>query len=107
MKIEDLMIGDWVICKDYPMSPTVTKVTKEHFNRSLCELKPIPLTEDIIKKNFNYVERDFGSSTYSNGVFYINCYGKDVVKIHGIKFKYVHELQHYLKLLHSNIEIEL
>ena len=28
--IEDLMIGDWVIIKDYPMAPRSRKITKEY-----------------------------------------------------------------------------
>ncbi len=37
MKIKDLMMGDWVFIKDYPIKALPQKVKLEHFVRSLVE----------------------------------------------------------------------
>lgn len=51
MNPQELMIGDWVYIKEYPMKPEAKQVTANHFMRSLCEFEPIPLTEEILKAN--------------------------------------------------------
>lgn len=64
---EDLMIGDWVIIKDYPMDFRQEKMTANHFVRSLCEFEAIPLNRDFLLNNgfvFSRVE-----SIYGYGIF--------------------------------------
>ena len=51
MKANELMIGDWVYIKDYPMTAQPMQVKKEHFVRSLVEFEPIPLTKELLEKN--------------------------------------------------------
>ena len=48
---EDLMIGDWVMIKDYPMDFQAEKMTANHFVRSLCEFEAIPLDKDFLLNN--------------------------------------------------------
>ena len=75
MKVENLMVGDWVYISDYPLRKEAKQVAPEHFVRSLLEFEPIPLTLKILKKN-----------GFNNSPFESNK-----------KFQYVHELQHALK----------
>ena len=48
---EDLMIGDWVMIKDYPMVSEPLIMTENHFVRSLCEFEAIPLNKNFLLKN--------------------------------------------------------
>lgn len=133
LNIEDLMVGDWVIIKEYPMIAAPRQIKKEHFLRSLCEFEPIPITRDILEKNgFEFFPMEYeiyGIYTlktehcllkYSNkhGDITIfkarqggiddngNCISGFYEINHGrFKIKYVHELQHILRL--CKIEIEL
>ena len=55
MELTDLMVGDWVFIKDYPIKVSPQKVRPQHFVRSLVEFEPIPLTTEILEKNgFEY-----------------------------------------------------
>lgn len=51
MERKELMIGDWVYIKEYPMSQEAKKMRAEHYQRSLCEFEPIPLTKEMMKAN--------------------------------------------------------
>lgn len=51
LNIEDLMVGDWVMIKDYPMISEPLKMTENHFVRSLCEFEAIPLTKEFLLNN--------------------------------------------------------
>lgn len=85
LSINDLMVGDWVYIKEYPLDYEIKQVKPEHFVRSLCWFKAIPLTPEILKKN--------GLS--KNGVdlaLFDRNGGQDYVC--GAKLDYVHELQH-------------
>lgn len=120
MKVEDLMIGDWVYIKDYPMTAQLMQVKKEHFVRSLVEFEPIPLTPEILEKNdilyekqsFYYViedDKDLECTYYIQQVLQgdwtvgvdIGAYDCSVFA----RIKYVHELQHALKLCGIDKEI--
>lgn len=60
---EDLMIGDWVMIKDYPMVSEPLRMTENHFVRSLCEFEAIPINEEFLLKNgftFIPIEPIFG-----------------------------------------------
>ena len=64
---EDLMIGDWVMIKDYPMDFQPEKMTANHFVRSLCEFEAIPLNRDFLLNNgftFLPVEPIYGYGIY-------------------------------------------
>lgn len=100
MKSNELMIGDWVICKDYPMIPSLIKLKAEHFVRSLCEFEPIPLTAEILEKNGFVVEPRY---CYDEPLQYCEIVDGLWINISGEnyfegKLEYVHELQHALRL---------
>ena len=48
---EDLMIGDWVMIKDYPMDFQPEKMTANYFVRSLCEFEAILLNKEFLLNN--------------------------------------------------------
>ena len=120
MKIEDLMVGDWVYIAEHPMRKEAKQVKPEHFLRSLVIFEPIPITPKILEKN-GFIDKSFEANlkykyfihtneyqlgyytktnsfnVYKRGIdpFYtkdVFCCGfQNIVK-------YVHELQHALKL---------
>ena len=84
------------------------KVTDDIDTDSLEEAYPIPLTTEILRKNDFYYsdeEEDWVSiddnlnlnlCELKGGSWYINIYIEDTVEL---TFKYVHELQHLLRLI--------
>lgn len=125
MKANELMIDDWVYNKNidkpmqvYPMMISqmfrqTPDATTEDYN-----IFPIPLTKEILEKNgFKYKEKELGLYGVTtaphyvrNGVpFEVFCDGnpfaiwfRDPVNI-----KYVHQLQHALRLCGIKKELEL
>ena len=118
MKPTDLMIGDWVMIKDYPMKAMPKQMSSEYYTRSLVEIEPIPLTPEIFEKNGfkkltdnpyrTYYE--LGLNEYRNKILWykgsitIDYEGEDVYLC---DCENVHELQHALKLCGINKEIIL
>lgn len=67
LNIEDLMIGDWVMIKDYPMDFQPGKMTANHFVRRLCEFEAIPLDKDFLLNNgFTFFDME---PIYGYGIF--------------------------------------
>ena len=129
MKAEELIVGDYV---KYTTPPyiKVASITKKkigyhikpneprmHYVR-LCEVTPIPLTDEILEKN-GFVLKEGGMGMYGVTIashyiredlpFEVFCDGepfavwfKDPVNI-----KYVHQLQHAMRLCNINKTIEL
>lgn len=106
MELTDLMVGDWVFIKDYPIKASPQKVRPEHFVRSLVEFEPIPLTTEILEKNGFEYDPYYHNWIYDE--FTIN-YGHLIDEEEGdylfiwiadtsMKLTYVHELQHALRL---------
>lgn len=127
MKVNELMIGDWVFIKDYPIKALPQKVRPEHFVRSLIEFEPIPLTPEILERNGfkpyipeNHLETVYACQDVSkavadelyalwpcqDGLFYLllRVDGKDMIRMN---VHYVHQLQHALKLCGIDKTIEL
>jgi hypothetical protein len=134
---EDLMIGDWVMIKDYPMDFQPEKMTANHFVRSLCEFEAIPINKKFLLENgFTFFDKEptgyegfFELKTehcfllYSNKHNDIQIYkarigGIDPESTNCIQIneryeincgrffiKYVHELQHILKLCKIDLEL--
>lgn len=114
MKAKELMIGDWAYIKEYPMRAEAKRVTASHFTQSLCESEPIPLTDWILKKNGWNTKLDNGG--FSPQYICDNdniCVTIDAIhhcldiRIDDINYdmprpKYVHELQHALRLCGLN-----
>lgn len=114
MKISELQIGDWVSCLGDPvrvmslsikneepigiMSPLkVIETFKEE------DVKPIPLTEVIfdnacVQDDRKYVEWYFNE--YATGIWHFEI--AEVPECFRIYIKYVHELQHALRLVGLN-----
>lgn len=130
MKIEDLMVGDWVLTKSSDGEDThyikVRDIGEHGIN--MCgflefdEIEPIPLTPEILKRNgfvkseliFNYDhyigiddrvtlhnEHEFMNS---NNEWYVHVDSEDYSTIAGCELTYLHELQHLLSLCKINKE---
>lgn len=127
MKAEELMIGDWVYITEpddfhgYIGKVVITnaetnyiavRIPNMHLHDVFVEdLQPIPLTEEILEKNgykFNYIcyekkgypaiELGSEEGTYNIGKVYVP-YNNGDPDIHVYTTcKYVHELQHAIKL---------
>ena len=119
MKATDLMIGDWVIA--YGKNTQVVWVGNIHklavrgFPSEFYEdeIEPIPLTPEILEKNEFFKSYDDDGIHYkytliSDGIGFSLKYVRSVFQWLGpLDFKYVHELQHALKLCGIKKEIEL
>ena len=124
MKIEELSIGDWFMTKGHPAQVgMISKIMKGGYydyvrlkNKLMFYdiripkyLEPIPLTNEILEKN------GFKESIIT-GVFYESISGRSITRqddfyymdgIIAVELRYVHELQHALRLLKIDKEIEL
>lgn len=130
MKNEELMIGDWVTVSGTPLQIAALGTVKagfldgkgEMFYHDYDNIHPIPLMTKILKKNgfvkasmvsdtppydkdeegnmhFSLNEKFFGW-WQPNNTFLIPAYG-----LGWLEFKYVHELQHALRLCEIDKEI--
>ena len=110
MKANELMIGDWVNHKGIYNYIATADFDYNH-RKWIEEIEPIPLTEEILKKN-GFVNKDnewlhycdfpfidFILNKDSDG-FYIDC----IYTPNGY-IQYVHELQHAFKLFKVDGEI--
>jgi hypothetical protein len=122
MKVNELMIGDWVKINDvdYPNPAKIGGVTKKGGEYYACfpqwdllvaceKLHPIPLTEEVMRKYFPHADLlawsemrdlDYGITFH----IAIEYEGLHVVFPHT---RYIHELQNLLNISGINIEIEL
>lgn len=133
MELNNITIGDWI---GYPLEiENNGKKVKTLFHikiktpEQLCHIlqridnfEPIPITNDILKLN-NFINGNSGSHLYINNIeiwYYGNgnldiyqeklddsreLYENDIFFCRNIK--YIHELQHALKLCKINKEIRL
>ena len=124
MKATDLMIGDWVL---YGQRFAIIKELYNGYVTILCSIngqdeyieetydniEPIPLTPEILEKNEFFKSYDDDGIHYkytliSDGIGFSLKYVRSVFQWLGpLDFKYVHELQHALKLCGIKKEIEL
>lgn len=120
MKTTDLMVGDWVFNKFLNKNIKITPYDFFSKYPKVIEgndLEPIPLTVEIMKANgydfmdcyINYIYDDdevsYLEMTLNDDdefVWTINTNEYDIMQI-----KYVHELQHALRLLGIEKEIKL
>ena len=130
MKANELMIGDWVKVVSCPLPLKVRSV--EDGKIGLChsvlwnnsigwtridvpsstyeeDVEPIPLTDEILQKNFPEFEQGYTIGWFPNNVGYqIEWYGD--LEDNEIIMKHVgsvHQLQHILRQVGSRKEIEL
>lgn len=128
MKASELMFGDWVKLSkgNWSKNRLVGLTDIEMIAESVYSAEPIPLTYEILEKNRMRVfehrnpwqeeAKNLIKKWYSkDGKFYVSHYrvgdeftytvGNGVSRICSIK--YVHELQHALRILRIEKEIEL
>lgn len=114
----DLMVGDWLMFNDKPCQvkglhndDTVT-LTGYRSMYYLIDAEPIPLTPEILEKNGlakdpygchfeedEYMELEI--SAKEEGIYWTINYNEYAI----LKLKYVHQLQHALRLCGINKEI--
>lgn len=99
MKSSELMLGDWILYGKRPVQ--VLQLTSHKIYRGFY---PIPLTEEILQKNFPTPE-EIVWWPLNDGSFRVEMQD-DTHLIIG-KYNYVHELQHALRLFGKDGEIEL
>ncbi len=127
MEANELMIGDWVLYNNQPHQIRQLGIFGENRDGddypAVCvgkpnsiglilernEIEPIPLTPEILEKNGfseNYREEDLSYAQSCGDVIGIHIYGTNGL-MEEMYFKYVHELQHALRLCGIEKEIEL
>lgn len=107
MKIDEVMLGDIVSAGGRPIHVTLAVLNNWSYN-----IEPIPLTPEILEKN-GLAKDSYGCHFYEDeymaleisveeeGIYWtINYNEYDILKL-----KYVHELQHALRLCGINKEI--
>ena len=108
MKAEELMIGDWVI---------VHGPVEQKFKRKIdigdlsffVEFDPIPLTPKLLEKN-GWIDKDFMMVLKSEPrLGWYKTSHQIIIDYHTfvIKVDYVHQLQHLMKMVGIEKEIEL
>lgn len=135
IRAEELMLGDWLKYGKFDRIVKVTALYGGMVNTNVVtplfpdDLEPIPITPKILEKNgFKRKEEGESYTEYVSGdehsiialVFYKeSIYDVDTVldcelgfvggldRIHHCHIKYVHQLQHALKLCGINKNIEL
>lgn len=121
MKANELMIGDWVCCTDpKPFKIVEISIIDPHeyitgsdgFDVDVSDLQPIPLTAEILNSNFPDVRHgvfwswnDIISSENVNWFELRIEIGLDEILTRNIR--YVHELQHALRLCGIEKEVVL
>lgn len=132
MKVEDLMIGDWYYWeadgKKYPMQ--VTKDTFKLSDEDISNFQPIPLTKEILEKNFTTYDLEYFIPEYPNhnpkendyfSIYHHKGFSsiwkteyiadffteEETQSVCIASIKYVHDLQHFLKSCAINKEIKL
>lgn len=124
MKVTELMVGDWVYihepeCKGHRIDSIDEldgQVGADGEVYDECDIRPIPLTEDILVKNgWDFRDRQYAIeceedeqgivelSRDKDGYYWsINWDEYQIIRIH-----YVHELQHILRLCGIDKEISI
>jgi len=120
MRVEELMIGDWVCVinesprlNPEPLKTVVLEVSAKHDDVltveglvSTCMVHPIQLTDEILQKNGFVVTRNFGESgnkdmwQYMSVILYAHHDRKEYPYYWNriCNFEYVHQLQHIIRL---------
>ena len=110
----DLSIDDWamndlgVIGQVYALKRNTIslEMNGKESDHHLCQVLPIPLTEEILVKN-GWKKRALRYFTEWYGCFQINEQSNGKFYYANIPLNYVHELQHLLRLAGIEKSIEL
>lgn len=123
MKAEDLMIGDWVNIQGENCYVTLATLYTLQFTGKPNNIRPIPLTTEILEKNgFTSTEDQYnhkkhfllGKNEYNCDVYWdglsillVEADYEPTTYAYVCEVNYVHELQHALKLCGIKKEIVL
>lgn len=125
MKIQELSVGDWMRIKSNDKIIKIAQINgqveevrafgKEHFFDffGLSDIEPIPLTPEILEENGWRGDKVDPNFWATDGVYIYNHNGvwrlrpKSTELLIVVDIKHVHELQHALRLLGVEKEIEL
>jgi len=113
MKTTDLMIGDWVyihepVCKGHRIDfidELGFQVGADGEVYDDCNIRPIPLTEDILVKNGWRKHTMLYKNEWYGDICLFEEYGKFYYM--DLKIEYVHQLQHLLRLVGIKKEVQL
>lgn len=125
MRIEELSIGDWVMNARIEGKPTNYRITEIHwncivaihsngveYNHRFSDVKPIPLTPEILEKNG--ISKTYESdeyTVYKGEGFNVTEYYTELWEFerhrNRLMIRYIHQLQHALRLAGVEKEIEL
>ena len=121
MTVKEIMIGDYLRSKLHDVVSTVIYVEGEKYNsvwledracwerHYMSEVEPVPLTEEILQKNFPTDEElAWWPTTKINGeaYFFHFEYARTFWCV-AVELRYVHELQHLLLLCGIDKEITI
>lgn len=124
MKATELMIGDWVMYnpnvfnedeyeryrEPYPYRIKTGECIDDAVNGCY---EPIPLSDRILLKNgFQYFHKNYASLSYDHPfqIQMLEWPGEDGIGIWmvcGLKIRYVHELQHVLRMAEIDVKIRV
>ena len=117
MKANELMIGDWVMpdqCQVPTAYTSVAMITMDgvYMDEAVRlftfeELHPIPLTEEILGRNFPTADEGLTWWPNDRPYYHIECSPLNGTRIIMPYTQYVHELQHALRLCGIEKEIIL
>lgn len=130
MKIDELMIGDWLLYKSDSLDNAFPiQVTREMFNKELVVWKdrfePITLTPEILKKNGFERDEFIPQEDYYTGIdnrvilhndkeymnsrneWHVHIDSEDYCSIASCELTYVHELQNLLRICKINFEFNI
>lgn len=102
MEVTELMVGDWGNIKGKPV-----KVTLDDLRTMLIlfedvdfHIEPIPLTEDILEKNgFKKFAEGQANFDYTDNDIHLEYWiGDGCFRYYTAEIRYVHQLQHLLRL---------
>jgi len=123
MDYRGLMVGDWLLDKEEGLPRRVAQVTSDVFGgcapgvilengMDYQECEPIPLTAEILMKNNKYFSKTPLMGEQQHYTYYLGpslsllaIYDADFsfqIGSSARKIKYVHELQHILRLCNMN-----
>ena len=127
MEARELMLNDLVmlhdnlhqnrVCRVTGLYGVVVEVSGERVSLLESHLQPIPLTPEIIAKNFEKKALygifddffDFTIREYNDGMYILNyhCCEFDMPDTQVVGICYIHELQHFLRHVGIDKDIEI
>ena len=106
IKVNEICVGDWVICNHYQDKPFTKQFGVADFAKGEYEFcYPIPLTEDILVKNGWRKHIMLYKNEWYGDIGLFEEHGKFYYM--DLKIEYVHQLQHLLRLVGIKKEVQL